>query len=404
MSKTSIEWAQRVWNFLTGCTKISAGCKFCYMFILAARLQAMGQLKYRNGAKLTIHEHEISNPYTWKKPSLVFVNSMSDAYHEDVPLNIQQEYHKVVNENPQHKFLTLTKRIDRVLKLQDKLVWPSNLCMGVSVEDERVLHRVDTLRKSNAKFKWISAEPLIGPLTNLNLDGIDWVVVGGEAGNNKNLRPIEESWVIEIMEKCREKGIPFFFKQWGKKAFNPNPEDATKVKGHPHYAKGGCQLFGEVYREFPESFNDILNQTKMKATTNPMQIIDEYTLQGLTPFKKAIAVAFQTGESKESIADRISHEQNMPLKTAKAFVTMAVKHLIKLHSSPSESAIQKKGATEIHFSPFKQIIANALVSGENPVSLATRLAVERNIPRPTAQAYVTMVIKIFDRNIDMDKS
>lgn len=393
MSKTSIEWAHRVWNFLTGCTKVSAGCKFCYMFTLAVRLKAMGQVKYRNGAKLTIHEDEIANPYQWKKPSLVFVNSMSDAYHEDIPLGIQQEYHKVVADNPQHKFLALTKRIERVLDIQDNVLWPTNLCLGVSVEDERVLHRVDTLRKSNAKFKWISAEPLIGPLTNLNLDGIDWVVVGGEAGINKNLRPIEESWVLEIMEKCKEKGIPFFFKQWGKKDFNPNPEDPTKVKGHQHYAKGGCQLLGEVYREFPESFNVILNKTKMKATVESTKVIDEIGVENLTPLEKAMVLLMRAGENTESLTESILNDKRITISIDKVYSKKLVQGLSKRQALPSERVKTKENLPVLHLSPFKQIIADALLNGENPAGLATRLSAERNIPRATAQAYVTMVVK-----------
>lgn len=331
---TKIEWAQKVWNYLTGCTKISAGCKHCYMFILAVRLQLMGQEKYRNGAKLTIHEHELSNPYQWKRPAVVFVNSMSDSYHEEVPITIHQGARKVMIENPHHTFLDLTKRVERLLEIQNELEWPENLWSGVSVENERVLHRVDSLRKSTAKHKWISAEPLIGPLTDLDLTDIDWVVVGGEAGNRKDLRPIKEEWVVEIMEKCRAKGIPFFFKQWGKKHFNPNPDDPTQVKGHPEYAKGGCQLQGKVYREFPESFKNNFNQIEMKKTSienknektieaNATILSKEY-LDSLTPIKKELGVLINTGLSPYEAAAKLSKENNKTFKTYKAFATMVM--------------------------------------------------------------------------------
>ena len=198
MAKSSIEWTEMTWNPETGCTKISAGCKNCYAEILSRRLQAMGSEKYKNAFTLTLHEDTLQIPYTWKKQKFVFVNSMSDLFHEEVPLEFIQKVFKVMNENPQHTFQVLTKRADRLLLFNKNLNWTHNIWMGVSVEDERVMHRIDFLRQTNARIKFLSCEPLIGPLPNLNLENIDWIIVGGESGHHP--RPINEDWVLNIME------------------------------------------------------------------------------------------------------------------------------------------------------------------------------------------------------------
>ncbi|HEU5166846.1 MAG TPA: phage Gp37/Gp68 family protein, partial [Chitinophagaceae bacterium] len=176
MADSSIEWTEKTWNPTTGCNKLSAGCKFCYAEVMSYRLQAMGMEKYKNGFKITIHPETLTIPYTWKKPSLVFVNSMSDLFHKDVPLSFIKKVFKVMNDTPQHTYQVLTKRPEIVLKYNHELTWSKNIWMGTSVEDERVVGRIDALRKTDAHIKFLSLEPLIGPLKNLNLKNIDWAI------------------------------------------------------------------------------------------------------------------------------------------------------------------------------------------------------------------------------------
>ena len=249
MAESSIEWTEMTWNPTTGCTKISAGCKFCYAEVMSKRLHAMGVKKYNDVFKLRIHPDELETPYKWRKPRIVFVNSMSDMFHKDVPLEFIQKVFKVMNDNPQHTFQVLTKRADLVSKYDKKLNWTKNIWMGTSVEDERVVKRIDYLRKTGAKTKFLSLEPLIGALPNLNLKNINWVIVGGESGNKA--RPIKKEWVIDLKKQCNKSKVPFFFKQWGKKQFNPIQDDPTIDAKHPQHAKGGCQLNGRVYRAMP---------------------------------------------------------------------------------------------------------------------------------------------------------
>lgn len=216
MANSSIEWTQMTWNPTTGCTKISAGCKFCYAEIMTRRLKAMGQEKYKEGFKnVKVHPDSLLVPYTWKNPKVVFVNSMSDLFHEKISVEFIQSVFKVMNDNPQHIFQVLTKRAMRLNEISNQLNWTDNIWMGVSVENSKVLERIDLLRDTNAKIKFLSLEPLIGPLSNINLDNIDWVIVGGESGHKA--RPMKEKWVIEIRDRCIENKIPFFFKQWGGK-------------------------------------------------------------------------------------------------------------------------------------------------------------------------------------------
>lgn len=233
MAQSSIEWTEMTWNPTTGCDKISAGCKFCYAEVMAKRLQAMGQEKYKDAFKLRIHEDALLVPYTWKKPKIVFVNSMSDLFHKDVPLEFIQRVFKVMNDNPQHVFQVLTKRADLLFKYHTKLKWGHNIWMGVSIEDKRVVSRVDFLRQTNARVKFLSCEPLIGPLPNLNLSGIDWVIVGGESGRKP--RPMSEDWVLDIQQQCEDEDVKFFFKQWG----------GTNKK------KAGRELQGKTYNDMP---------------------------------------------------------------------------------------------------------------------------------------------------------
>lgn len=213
MSKTTIEWTDTTWNPTTGCDKISAGCKNCYAVVMSKRLMAMGQHKYRNNFELTVHEEELTRPYGWKKPRKVFVNSMSDLFHKDVPLEFIKKVFKVMNDTPQHTYQVLTKRAERLEELSSELSWTPNIWMGVSIENEQVLYRLNHLRNTNAIVKFVSAEPLIGPLPNMNLSGIHQVIVGGESGPKSRL--MEKSWVVEIKNQCRQYGTSFFFKQWG---------------------------------------------------------------------------------------------------------------------------------------------------------------------------------------------
>ncbi|KAB2879878.1 phage Gp37/Gp68 family protein [bacterium] len=213
MSQSHIEWTQMTWNPTTGCTKISAGCKNCYAEIMSRRLKAMGLEKYRNGFDLTIHEDALGIPYTWKKPKTVFVNSMSDLFHKDVPLPFIQKVFKVMNDGTQHTFQVLTKRSDILAKYDKHLNWTPNIWMGVSVENNKVVQRINHLRQTHAHTKFLSLEPLIGPLSGLNLQGINWVIVGGESG--PGARPMEKHWVEDIHRQCRQANVAFFFKQWG---------------------------------------------------------------------------------------------------------------------------------------------------------------------------------------------
>lgn len=213
--KSGIEWTEATWNPVTGCTKISPGCKHCYAERMAGRLQAMGQANYRNGFDLTLQPQMLELPLRWRKPQSIFVNSMSDLFHHDIPLPYVQQVFAVMQSASWHRFQVLTKRAERLAELSVFLPWPANVWMGVSVENAETLYRVDYLRGTLAAVKFLSLEPLLGPLPDLDLEAIDWVIVGGESG--PGARAIEEDWVTEIRDKCRAAQVPFFFKQWGGK-------------------------------------------------------------------------------------------------------------------------------------------------------------------------------------------
>ncbi len=213
MKQSRIEWTGSTWNPVTGCTKISAGCQHCYAERMAIRLQAMGQPNYKNGFQITCHEHVLELPLTWKKPQTVFVNSMSDLFHEEIPEAFIHRVFGVMKRAHWHQFQVLTKRADRLQKLAPSLPWPDNIWMGVTVENQICTQRADALRGTPAKIKFLSIEPLLGRVSKLDLTDIDWVIVGGESG--PNARPIQKEWVIEIKQMCDTSGIPFFFKQWG---------------------------------------------------------------------------------------------------------------------------------------------------------------------------------------------
>jgi protein gp37 len=212
-AKSSIEWTEATWNPLTGCTKISPGCKHCYAARMALRLQAMGQPNYANGFNLTLHESLLELPCKWKQPKTIFVNSMSDLFHRDVPLEFVLKAFDVMCRADWHRYQILTKRSDRLLEFSPSLPWKPHIWMGVSVENLSYTFRINQLRQTAAKVKFLSLEPLLGPLPGLNLEGVDWVIVGGESG--PGARPIKPTWVLEIRDQCQQANVPFFFKQWG---------------------------------------------------------------------------------------------------------------------------------------------------------------------------------------------
>jgi len=222
------------WNPVTGCTKVSQGCKHCYAERMAARLTAMGSDRYRNGFQVTLHPDLVDIPRRWRQPRVVFVNSMSDLFHDDVPLAYIQRVFATMRDCPHHTFQVLTKRGERLAELAPQLPWPANVWMGVSVEDARVLGRVAHLQAVPAAVRFLSLEPLIGPLNALPLEGIHWVIVGGESG--PKARPMRKDWVDSIHRQCRAAEVPFFFKQWGGVR-----KDLT-----------GRKLNGRVYDQFPE--------------------------------------------------------------------------------------------------------------------------------------------------------
>ena len=212
-TNSSIEWTDTTWNPLTGCTKISPGCKHCYAERMARRLKAMGQPNYANGFRLTLHEDMVAEPLRWKKPRRVFVNSMSDLFHKDVPDAFILRVFAVMRKAPQHRFQVLTKRSQRLAQLAPRIEWPANVWMGVSVENADYAFRIDHLRQTEAAVKFLSVEPLLGLLPDLDLNGIDWVIVGGESG--PGARPMASEWATDIRDQCVAAGVAFFFKQWG---------------------------------------------------------------------------------------------------------------------------------------------------------------------------------------------
>jgi protein gp37 len=230
---SSIEWTESTWNPLTGCTKVSPGCANCYAERMALRLKAMGNLNYASGFSVTVHEDVLELPLRWRKPQTIFVNSMSDLFHEDVPEEFVFRAFDVMRRADWHCFQILTKRSGRLVDLSPRLPWMINIWMGVSVEDQDHTFRIDHLRRTGANVKFLSLEPLLGPISSLNLEAIDWVIVGGESGPRS--RPMKESWVIDIRNQCQESKVPFFFKQWG----------GTNKK------RAGRELEGRTWDEMP---------------------------------------------------------------------------------------------------------------------------------------------------------
>ncbi|TWI97548.1 protein gp37 [Mucilaginibacter frigoritolerans] len=249
MAESTIEWTELTWNPVTGCKKISPGCKFCYAEVMSRRLKAMGVEKYKNGFKIKTHPESLNIPFTWKKPKVVFVNSMSDLFHDEISLEFIKAVFSVMNATPQHTYQVLTKRADRLLLIANELNWTSNIWMGVSIENEKYVQRVTELSQTPAKTKFLSVEPLLGHIKNIPLDKINWVIVGGESGHGA--RPVKHEWIESVRLQCENHNVPFFFKQWGKPKFNTNANDPTIDKLHPRHAKGGCELDGKIYRELP---------------------------------------------------------------------------------------------------------------------------------------------------------
>ena len=232
--KTKIEWTESSWNPVTGCTQISPGCTHCYAARIAKRLQAMGNPRYQNAFEVTIHEDLIDAPLSWRKPQMIFVNSMSDLFHEKIPTDIIKRIFDTMNRANWHTFQILTKRAERLAELAPELQWGDNIWMGVSVENQDMIYRADLLKETGAHIKFISAEPLLSSLNALNLKGIDWLIVGGESG--PGCRTMEKEWVIELRDKCKASNTAFFFKQWG----------GTNKK------KTGSLLDGKLYKEYPQ--------------------------------------------------------------------------------------------------------------------------------------------------------
>lgn len=243
MRTSKIEWTQITWNPTTGCSKVSSGCKNCYAEKMARRLHKMGIHKYRNNFDITTHSKTLSEPYSWKKPRMVFVNSMSDLFHEKITDDFILNVFEVMNNNRKHIFQILTKRSNRLLELSKKLNWSSNIWMGVTVEDKHNINRINDLENTKAKVKFLSCEPLLTPIYNLNLKNIDWVIVGGESGPNS--RTIKKSWVIDIKEQCYKFKVPFFFKQWG--GINKK--------------KNGRLLNGNTFSEMPNIYYDLFQES-----------------------------------------------------------------------------------------------------------------------------------------------
>ncbi len=233
MNKTKIEWTESSWNPITGCTKISDGCLNCYAEKMAYRLKTMGTKGYENGFEVTLQYHQLEKPLKMKKPQMIFVNSMSDIFHEDVPDDYILKIFEIMDQASWHIFQVLTKRPERLKSLKDKIVWTDNIWMGTTIESNKYINRVDFIKNTNAKIKFISFEPLLSSVKDVDLSGIDWVIVGGESGSGARI--IKKEWVYEIRDKCEELNIPFFFKQWG----------GTNKK------KNGRLLDGKIYDKIP---------------------------------------------------------------------------------------------------------------------------------------------------------
>ena len=275
MAESNIEWTNTTWNPTTGCTKISKECDNCYAEVMTNRMMHMSnQPRYQKGFGVFVqHEDALSEPHKWKKPKTVFVNSMSDLFHKDVTIEFLQKIFKVMNDTPQHTYQVLTKRHHELEKYSSQLTWSDNIWMGVSVGHVAGERRIESLVKCGAKHKFLSIEPLIEELSDLDLKGIDWVICGGESGDNK-ARPIEKDWILKVKKNCEEYNVPFFFKQWGKQKFNPNHNDPTIDKQHRYHAKGGCMIDGKLFLQNPCVKDDSVPM--INVFNNKYYVMDEF--------------------------------------------------------------------------------------------------------------------------------
>lgn len=247
-NNSSIEWTEATWNPVVGCKIVSPGCTNCYAMRMARRLELMGQTKYAGTTRISgkiakwngvvrVDSQALLVPLSWQRGRLIFVNSMSDLFHDEVPLSFIKDVFDIIRKTPQHTYQILTKRSGRLVEINPYLDWPPNAWMGVSVENKDFTYRIDDLRKTDAAIKFLSLEPLLGPLNALNLGGIDWVIAGGESGPNS--RPVEVNWVRSIRDQCKLNGVPFHFKQWGGK----------------NKKKNGRLLDDRVWNEMPVAHN-----------------------------------------------------------------------------------------------------------------------------------------------------
>ncbi|MCT7529501.1 phage Gp37/Gp68 family protein [Aliarcobacter cryaerophilus] len=241
MSKSKIEWTGSTWNPITGCTKYSDGCTNCYAEKMANRLKNMGLKKYENSFNLTLHYENIEDPLFMKKPQTIFVCSMSDIFHKDVPDEFILKLFEVMNKAHWHTFQVLTKRAERIKELNDSITWTKNIWLGTTVESQKVIHRIDYLRESGAYIKFLSIEPLLTPINNLKLKNIDWVIVGGESG--AKARPMLKEWVIDIKNQCKAQDVPFFFKQWGGK----NKKKAGRLLDNNTYDEMPKKIIEDIF-------------------------------------------------------------------------------------------------------------------------------------------------------------
>lgn len=240
MKTTKIEWTDKTWNPITGCTKISAGCANCYAEVMSRRLQAMKQEKYKNGFELTIHEKSISEPFLWKKPNTIFVCSMSDLFHKQVPDSFIDKIMQTIEQTPWHRYQLLTKRPERMADYFKNHPIPKNVWLGTTVEIHTSKYRIDILRTLKAPIRFLSCEPLLDDLGDLNLENIDWVIVGGESGTSA--RPMNPEWVYSIQKQANEQGSAFFFKQWG-------TWGSDGIKRNKH--ENGKLINGKIIQEMP---------------------------------------------------------------------------------------------------------------------------------------------------------
>lgn len=241
MANSKIEWTNKSWNPVTGCTKVSEGCRHCYAEVMARRLKAMGQAKYNNGFKITTHEESLSEPLKWSKPQMIFVCSMGDLFHDKVPDSFIDKVMATIFATPQHRYQLLTKRAERMAAYFSTHSIPANAWLGVTVECKASIHRINVIRNLDATVKFLSCEPLVEDLGRLDLRGIDWIIVGGESG--MQARPMKEEWALNVQQQAVALDIPFFFKQWG-------TWGADGVKRNKHV--NGKLLNGKIMQQLPQ--------------------------------------------------------------------------------------------------------------------------------------------------------